>query len=120
MRLVAGSNRTTRDGAASSRSKNKSSTPVAVLENRLKLTPPSMTVAPRGLLLPMFFAEAPAGEPPRVCLTIDTMSSLMVNGVVVVSTSFKPRPIRCPGVCTHTDDYTLRLHADMVCLGCLN
>ena len=46
---------------ASSRSKNRSSTPVAVRENRLKLTPPSMTVAPSGELLPIVWAEAPDG-----------------------------------------------------------
>ena len=41
MRFVAGSIRTTRDGAASSsRSKSSSSTPRRVREKRLKLTPP--------------------------------------------------------------------------------
>ena len=42
------SNHCAQDLASSSRSKNSSSTPVAVRENRLKLTPPSTTVAPRG------------------------------------------------------------------------
>ena len=42
--------------ASSSRSKNSSSTPVAVRENRLKLTPPSTTVAPRGELRPIVSA----------------------------------------------------------------
>src|SRR5205814_2153983 len=53
VRFVAGSIRTTREGvASSSRPKNWSSTPVAVREKRLKLTPPSATVAPSGELRP--------------------------------------------------------------------
>src|ERR1043165_1137779 len=49
--------RTTRAGfASSSRSNNNSSTLEAVRENRLKLTPPSTTVAPRGELRPIVLA----------------------------------------------------------------
>src|SRR5262249_53577415 len=44
----------------SSRSNNSKSTPVALRENRLKLTPPSTTVAPRGeLWLVCCMSQAP-------------------------------------------------------------
>src|SRR5260370_42410074 len=44
---------------SSSRSKNNNSTPEALREKMLKLTPPAVTVAPRGEQLPLF-TSAPA------------------------------------------------------------
>ncbi len=49
---------------------------MAVRENRLKLTPPSTTVAPRGELRPMLSAEAPRGGPRWICLATVTTTSL--------------------------------------------
>ena len=60
--------RITRSGRmSSSRSKNSNSTPVALREYRLKLTPPSTTVAPRGALWPgCCMSQAPQLSAPRL------------------------------------------------------
>src|SRR5947207_10186489 len=74
----------TRDGlASSSRSKNTSSTPEAVRENRLKLTPPSTTVAPRGELRPLFSPVVVTASPPRLPGVVPQADDRLVAAAVL-------------------------------------
>src|SRR5262249_41506731 len=81
--------RTTRDGLpSSSRSKSSSSTPDAVRENRLKLTPPSTTVAPSGELRP----AAPVPGVPAATLPHSRMALGFICRTTVTSRGLAASP----------------------------